>query len=82
MNNEDYLIYKPKPGDTLTLLAKRVGIHPFHLEQFHNEHCKTENMIYSERLLYYETILIPLNFKTKNEIAEDEHSERPSAVFS
>lgn len=81
MSNEDYLIYKPKSNDTLTLLAKRVGIHPVALAQFHNKHCKSENIIYSERLSYYKSILVPLNFKSKEEIDQDQRSERPSSTF-
>lgn len=82
MNTTEFLKYKIQKEDTLTHLAKRVGINSVDLKSFHNKICAQTERIYFEDLSYYNFIYIPVETLSIQESLKEKQTERPSKNFS
>ena len=82
MNTTEFLQYKIQKEDTLTLVAKRVGVNSIDLKAFHNRLCSQEERIYFDDLSYYNFIYIPFYQLSDQELLKEKHSERPFKNFN
>ena len=82
MNTTEFLRYKIQKEDTLTLVAKRVGVNSIDLKTFHNRLCSQEERIYFDDLSYYNFIYIPFYQLSNQELLKEKYSERPFKNFN
>ena len=70
----DFLEYKVRNGDTLKSVASRLGMTAEELRIFHNAHCQRMSKIWFENLHDIKSIIVPTNFKTEKEKAQEKEN--------
>lgn len=81
MFNNNYIIYRPKSGDSFAHLAYKFNLSEEDLITFHNQNCNNNSRIYFKDISGLNEIYIPINYKTPKEIEKLLLSERPNSVL-
>lgn len=79
---EDFLTYQVKNGDTLSSVSILFNIPAEEIKTFHNQHCLNTEKLWFDNLLGIKTLIIPANYKSPAEAAEEKNRSRPYKIFS
>lgn len=79
--NSSFLIYDIKPGDTLANIGQKLGMSGDEIRDFHNANCEKCSLMHFNSLVGFEKIVLPNNFKSRDQILKENTEALPPKNF-